>query len=406
MSPRIQRLMMRLQRYDFELVYTPGKYIVLADALSRAPSACESHEVSSTEVDVDMHVNLVVESLPVSDQKSKQIAEETRKDPVLQTVITNLNNGWVKSSCPQFYNVRAELSVANGLLLRQNRIVIPQVLRKEMLCRIHEGHLGIEKCKRRSRDAIYWPGMNADIEKMVSTCEICLKHQNKQAREPLITVDLPKYPWQKVGTDLFHFNGKDYLLVVDYFSSYPEIALLSNSSSACVIQHMKSVFARHGIPTVVMSDNGPCYSSSEFQDFAAHYDFQHVTSSPQFPQSNGKAEKGVHIVKQLLKKASESKSDPYLALLSYRASPLEHGASPAELLMGRKIRTTLPYRGDIKQDVIKDIAMKQKALQKRQKTNYDKNTKRLEPLSEHDVVRFGDSNHWDRKAVVLEEVNP
>ncbi|XP_057217097.1 uncharacterized protein K02A2.6-like [Triplophysa rosa] len=250
MSPRIQRLMMRLQRYDFELVYTP-----------------------------------------VSDQKLKQIAEETAKDPVLHAVIDNLNNNWVKSSCAQFYNVRSELSVADGILLRRDRIVVPQVLREEMLSRIHEGHLGIEKCKRRSRDSVYWPGINSDIETMVSTCEVCLKHQNRQAREPMITTDLPQYPWQKVGTDLFHFHGKEYLRVVDYLSSCPEIALLSNSSTACVIQHFKSIFASHGIPLVVVSDNGPCYNSREFQDFADHYDFKHVTSTPRRAQSNRKAKK-------------------------------------------------------------------------------------------------------------------
>lgn len=408
MSPRIQRLMMRLQRYDFELVYTPGKYIVLADALSRAPLTSKSSDMSSTEDDVSTHVNLVVESLPVSDRKLKQIAEETAKDPVLQAVIQNLNNVWVKSSCPQFYNVRAELSVADGILLRRDRIVVPQVLKKEMLSRIHEGHLGMEKCKRRSRDSVYWPGINSEIEKMVSTCEVCLKHQNKQAREPMITTDLPQHPWQKVGTDLFHFHGKEYLLVVDYFSSFPEIALLSNPSSACVIQQMKSIFARHGIPLVVVSDNGPCYNSREFQDFAAHYDFRHITSSPHHAQSNGKAEKGVHIVKQLLKKASEGKSDPYLALLSYRATPLEHGASPAELLMNRKIRTTLPCKHDTKRDTLNNAAIKQKRkdLQKRQKRNYDKQTKMLKVLSRNDTVRVENANCWDKKAVVLEEVNP
>lgn len=73
---------------------------------------------------------------------------------------------------------------------------------------------------------------------MVGSCEVCLKHQNRQARELMIVTDLPQYPWQKVGTDLFNFHGKVYLLVVDYFSSFPEIALLSNFSSASVIQHM------------------------------------------------------------------------------------------------------------------------------------------------------------------------
>ncbi|KAL7880631.1 hypothetical protein SRHO_G00028850 [Serrasalmus rhombeus] len=104
MSPRIQRLMMKLQRYDFDLIYTPGKYLVLADALSRAPaSSC----VSSTDEDVDVHVNMVSALLPVSDTKSKQIAEETVQDTELQAVIENMLNGWPAGSCPQYYHIRA-----------------------------------------------------------------------------------------------------------------------------------------------------------------------------------------------------------------------------------------------------------------------------------------------------------
>ena len=353
---------------------------------------------------MNLHVNLITESLPVSDMKSKQIAAETEKDTVLQRVIKNLNEGWSRGDCQQYYNIRAELSVVNGLLLRKNRIVIPQSLRSEMLKRLHEGHLGMEKCKRRARTAVYWPGINADIDRMVSSCETCLKHQAKQPKEPMTITDLPEEPWQKVGTDLFHLDGKNYLLMIDYLSNYPEMALFPSMSATCVITHMKSVFARHGIPQIVYSDNGPCYSCKEFQSFAEEYDFKHVTSSPLYAQSNGKAEKGVHIVKQLLKKAKDSNSDPYLALLSYRASPLEHGMSPAELLMGRRLRTTLPNIA--KQKWHKEVRQKQKRLQKRQKVNYDKASRSLAPLARHDTVRLEDCNIWSKKATVLEEVSP
>lgn len=155
---------------------------------------------------------------------------------------------------------------------------------------------------------------------------------------------------------------------------------------------------------MVYSDNGPCYSCKEFQNFATEYDFQHVTSSPLFAQSNGKAEKGVHIVKQLLRKAQDSGSDPYLALLSYRASPLEHGKSPAELLMGRRLRTTLPYTAQQRKHP--EVRKKLKNLQKRQEVHYDKSSRSLTPLVRHDTVRVGESNIWSRKATVLEGVGP
>ena len=140
-----------------------------------------------------------------------------------------------------------------------------------------------------------------------------------------------------------HLHGKDYLLVMDYYSNYPEVAQLPRTSAQSVITHMKGFFARHGIPQCVISDNGSQYDCGELSEFAKQYGFQHVTSGPLYPQSNGQTEKGVQIGKRLLKKAKDCKADPYLALLSYRFAALECGASPAELLMHCELRTTLPH---------------------------------------------------------------
>ncbi len=285
--------MMKLQRYDFELVYTPGKYIVVADALSRASLPDTGTQVPSTSEDVAVHVDTVMSSLPVSDVMLQKMVQEMGKDTTLKRVIDNLKDSWKKGSCPQYYPVRADLSVVNGLVLRQNRMVIPQSMRQDMLCRIHEGHLGVEKCKRRAREAVYWPGINNDINRMISTCNTCLKHHYKQTKEPMLVTDVPTGPWQKVGTDLCHLNGKDYLVVIDYHSNFPEIAQLSSTSASGVITHMKSCFSRHGIPLAVVSDNGPQYNCREFRQFSQDCGFQHITSSPLYPQGNGKAEKGV-----------------------------------------------------------------------------------------------------------------
>lgn len=100
---------------------------------------------------------------------------------------------------------------------------------------------------------------------------------------------------------------------------------------------MKSFFSRHGIPQIVISDNGPQYSATSFKEFANLYDFTHTTSSPLFPQANGAADRAVRTIKDFLNKSD----DPYLAILAYRSTPLENGYSPAELLMGRKLRTTI-----------------------------------------------------------------
>jgi len=126
-------------------------------------------------------------------------------------------------------------------------------------------------------------------------------------------------------------GSKTYLLVVDYASRYVEIAQLTPSRSTDVIVHQKSIFARHGIPETLMTDNEPQFSGMAFATFAESYGFRHITSSQRFPQSNGEAERTVKTVKDLLKKAA----DPYRALLAYRAMPLQNGHSPAQLLMGR-----------------------------------------------------------------------
>ena len=116
-----------------------------------------------------------------------------------------------------------------------------------------------------------------------------------------------------VGADICESKGDQYLIVSDYFSRYIEIAHLKNATSFCVIQSMKNIFSRHGIPEKVVTDNGRQFVSSEFQNFADKWNFVHTTSSPYFPQSNGQAERAVQIAKRILQQ-----EDSFLALLSYR----------------------------------------------------------------------------------------
>ena len=155
----------------------------------------------------------------------------------------------------------------------------------------------------------------------------------------MILLPLPDRPWQRLGADLFELKGVTYLLVVDYYSRYPEVIKLTSLTSKSVITALRSIFSRHGIPEVLTSDNGPQFDSQEFQQFAQSYGFQHTTSSPHYPQGNGLAERTVKTVKSLFNK----EDDHNLALLSYRATPFPWcGLSPSQLLMGRQPRTTLP----------------------------------------------------------------
>ena len=241
-----------------------------------------------------------------------------------------------------YFQFRSELSIAEGIVFKGDKIVIPSSLRKEMKERIHQGHLGIEKFKARARQVMYWPNINADISDMVSNGTICIENQCHHQREPLISHDVPTQPWYKVGMDLFSFKGQSYLVIVDYFSNFPELCHLSDTHSTSVIAKVKATFSRYGIPKYVVSDNGPQFSSFEFAQFAKGWDFIHDPSSPKYPKSNGMAENAVKIVKGLLKKADKHKEDPYLALIAHRSTPSSSdNKSPYEKLFGHAMRTTL-----------------------------------------------------------------
>ena len=156
----------------------------------------------------------------------------------------------------------------------------------------------------RTRHSVWWPGVSQSISQKVLQCPSCAK-EAKHRREPLITTLLSEYPWQVVGTDLFELDGSHYVLVVDYFSRYPEVTKLTSTLSNNIINTLKVAFSWHGIPEIVRSDNGPQYCSLEFAKFASCYGFQHLTSSPLYPQSNGQAEHMVKTVKSLLKQSSD-----------------------------------------------------------------------------------------------------
>jgi len=139
-----------------------------------------------------------------------------------------------------------------------NRLVIPLSQRDQVMQDLHRGHLGISKCLSRARNSLWWPSMSKAIEDMIKGCAEC-QSNTKITREPLRPTAVPTRPWQMLGTDLLQYQGQIYLIVIDYYSRYPELALLgaANFTSVRVIAIMKSMFSRHGIPELVVSDNGP-----------------------------------------------------------------------------------------------------------------------------------------------------
>ena len=411
---RIHCLLIRVQRYDLKVSYTPGKFLYTADALSRAVDP-EADMDAEREEDIKIYVETVIQTLPVTTDRRSQLVEETLKDKTLQELLGVIREGWPdnKQQCPhsvrEYWNVRSELSEAKGLILKGSKIVVPATMRALMLNKIHEGHLGIEKCKRRAREVVYWPRINQDISDMVQNCHSCLMYKPNQQKETLKPHAVPNRPWEKIAADLFTLNNKDYIVIVDYYSQFIELRTLSTTSSKTVITHMKEVFSRQGTPCELVTDNGPQFASREFQEFAKEWDFKHTTTSPYHPQSNGLAENAVKIVKNLIRKCQHSGQDVYKALQIYRSSPLESGKSPAELLYNRRLRSNLPIMDNLldPQHVDPQLVKERKEGHKaKQKTQYDKHARDLTELNIGDHVRLQDmhTNRWSQSGVIRKKL--
>jgi hypothetical protein len=406
-TPRLQRMLLRLLKFQIEICYTPGKQVLVADALSRAylsmPLSTADREMAE---DIEVIVHSLVTESPISTLIDFKAA--TADDPTLSQLLSFVRSGFpanVSTLMPEiraYHSIAADLHEVDGVLYYGNRVIVPVSGRAQVLSWIHEGHLGRDKSKALARASVYWPAMAKDIEALVSKCSTCNSFQRVQQKEPLMPHDVPSRPWQKVGADIFTLFGNDYLLIVDYFSKFPEMALLSSKTASGVTTHLKSIFSRHGIPEILVADNMP-FDSFEMRQFATEWNFTIVTSSPRYAQSNGQAERCVQTVKMLLKKSADSGNDPYIALMQYRNAPLAGLMySPAQLLFGRSLRTKLPSTSTCLQPNRQSPRDSLVEWQRQQKERYDLNARALPPLQEGDAVRVKHNSQW-LPAVVLEQ---
>ncbi len=326
-----------MAKYNVEIRYSQGKSNVIADALSRIshiePSV-EDNEVRVVELDK------ISRTLPASPAKLDEIRECTDQDVVLSHLKDVVHHGWPEypNECPQdlkeFWNFREYLSVENGLILKGHKLVIPSKLRPQMLQIIHQGHMGTEKCLLRARDSLFWPGISRDIKEMTKNCPTCAQFSKQQPKETLHPHKIPSYPWPKLGCDLFDHGGAQYLIVADYYSKYPIIRKLSSTTSAAIINHLKSIFAEHGIPESLYLTMALNTAARNLQRSVTVLEaINHITSSPVYPKSNRSIERMVQTVKNLLRKSEAAGQDPHLALLSYRVTPVDSNLPSASKLL-------------------------------------------------------------------------
>ena len=324
---RLQRMLLKLQNYSFDLVFKSSSQVVIADTLSRAfPSNNEKHSPSEKFAEdvasiVDRDKSEEIAAIVASEKVQTIIKSAALLDDVYKALTNQILKGWPDTPVTLPYDLREyfpfcdELTVEGDFIFKGSRLLVPASARQLLTERAHSSHIGVNGCIRRASEAVFWPGMTKPIKDFVSKCSVCAKLQTESQPEPLLPHPTPSRPWIRIGKALFEFRGKSYLICTDYFSNFFEIDRLDNKKAPEIVYRMRHHFARYGIPEVVVSDNGPPFNSTEFRMFAEKYEFQHITSSPRYPQFIGKIENSVKTVKKLLTKSLEAKSDPFLALL-------------------------------------------------------------------------------------------
>ena len=249
--PRLQRMLLELQRYDVTIKYRPGKEMQLADALSRCPAR------ASQEIKLDMRVDYIAFTKPWIEK----LKDSTQRDPILATVYQLTQQGWphqrrhVPRMARRYWDFRDELSTDDGMLLKGPRLIIPGELQEEYLSRLQEGHLSANKVQENAKQHMYWTGIDADIEDYTKRCQECIK-RSQVPKEPLQPHDIPEGPWRKLGMDYFAFDGSSYVLICDYFSKFPFLYRAKTSFWSlrdCLID----LFSIEGYPDEIVSDNGP-----------------------------------------------------------------------------------------------------------------------------------------------------
>ena len=386
--PRLQCMLLQLQRYDLTIKYRPGKDMLFADALSRCPAR------GSEEIKLDMHVNYVA----FNKAWIAKLKEATWEDPITSTVYQLTQQGWPhrRRHTPRmarvYWDFRDELSTDDGLLLKGPRIVILSCLHEEYLERLHYGHLSASKIQDNTRQHLYWPGLDADITDYVRRCQECIKKAHPP-KEPLQAHDVPSQPWERIAMDHFYQNGRLYLLVCNYFSKFPFIFQTKSTSFANIKEQLEELFGLEGAPDEIMSDNGPPFSSKEFNSFLSGLGIKHTTSSPNYPQSNGFIERQIQTVKRLMEKSRSTGRSFQEALTGLRATPIAEGmSSPAEILHGRNLTTRKAISVDLNAVRQHLIQLQAKYIKQHDKARRARSQRAL--VIGEEVYHLSTGNNW------------
>lgn len=343
---RIERWVMRLLSYKFKVLYKPGKSNI-ADPLSRLLTVTTTP--SETSLNVEHYINWIVTHSEPKAIKLEEIIAASIVDDEIKAVKKAIHTGEWSEQAKLYKNFEPELCFAGEILLRSTRIVIPKSLQERALQAAHEGHPGMTIMKGRLRSKVWWPKIDQNTEQFVKQCKGCTLMGAPAAPEPLKRTELPSQPWQDLAIDFCGPlpSGHNLFVIVDYYSRFIEVEVMTKIDSAKAIKVLDTIFARFGFPMSITADNGRQFISQEFQQYCDTNNIELVSTIPYWPQQNGEVERqNRSLLKRLAISQEEGKDwlrELQKYLMMYRSSP--HSVTkktPAELMFNRNIRDKLP----------------------------------------------------------------
>ena len=352
---RIERWAMRLQPYQIQMQYKAGKDNP-ADYLSRHPM----HQDTSGRAEkiAEEYVQYLIDRTTPKAMTLEEVAAETANDPTLSIVLAAAqSNHWynarINAQLPMnatyrtLQKSRHEISLArdNTVILKGNRIVLPEKLQQKAINLAHSGHQGIVKTVALLREKVWFPRIQAQVEETIKNCQDCQVATPSNNREPLQMSPLPTAPWVELSADFGQItaDGTYALVVQDEYSRYIVVDTLTSLTARAVIPKFDKIFSEFGVPEVLKTDNGPPFQSKEFSQYLEYMGVRHRKITPLWPRSNAETERFMRTLKKSIKGKSNWKQEMFKLLLAYRSTPhTTTGIAPATALFGRDIRTRLP----------------------------------------------------------------
>lgn len=359
--------------FDFEVKFKSTKLNVNADYCSRVPLPNlvnvvrpRTWNIVEKEEEFDEFDNFIIKQIQQLPTSAESIARETVKDPHLGKMFRLLESGQSLARAG-YKSPELEYKLVGNCLVFEHRVVVPSRLRQVVLNDLHTAHLGVVKMKGIARSFVYWPGIDADIELIAKSCSDCARYAHAPPKYHDHHWEYPHGPWERIHIDYAGpFAGKMLLIVSDAYSKWLEVKITNSTTATFTIMMLDEVFAAYGVPITVVSDNGTQFTSVEFKEFLQQVGVKyHKRTAPYHPSTNGQAERNVQTVKDHLKIIATTPGTLQRNLNEFlrqhrKAPHSTTGQSPAQLFLGRPLRTRL--------DLLKPESLYTKITERQQAT--------------------------------------